>query len=142
MTTSDGSCSRTVDVTLSSDTYKEIKPQDLELYRSLDPDQPILGLPVSKLVHKDEQTGAVSLSAVAVMSLTNGDVVRILEKIEKIVLNNDDGMAHKLNTLFTDKTSRKWTGPSPGTLRIFGPDRVCFYTGRSWRRIRLNKVTK
>jgi hypothetical protein len=140
MTTSDGSSSRTVDVTLSSDTFKEIKLRDLELYRSLDPSQPILGLPVSKLVQRDEQSGAVSLSAVAVMSLTNGDVVRILEKIEKIVMNNADGMEYKLNSLFTDKKDRKWTGPSPGTLRIFGPDRVCFYTGRNWRRIRLNKV--
>ena len=140
MTTSDGPSSQTVDVTLSSDTFKEIKLRELELYRSLNPSQPIPGLSVNKLVQRNEQSGAVSLSAVAVTSLTNGDVVRILEKIEKIVMNNEDGMSYKLNTLFTDKPNRLWTGPSPGTLRIFGPDRVCFYTGRNWRRIRLNKA--
>lgn len=129
-------------MTLSSDTFKEINLRELELYRSLDPDQPISGISVSKLAHVDGQSGAVSLSAVALTSLTNGDVVRILEKIDKVVLNNEDGMKHRLNTMFTDKTDRKWTGPSPGTLRIFGPDRLCFYTGKSWRRIRLNKVTK
>lgn len=126
---------------LSSDTYKEFKLEDLNLYRSLDPDQVNLNIPVSKLSVKEEKSGAVSLSAVAVINITNGDIVKILEKIEKIVMNNEDGMNYKLNTLFTDKKDRKWTGPSPGTLRIFGPDRVCFYTGKNWRRIRINKVS-
>lgn len=91
---------------------------------------------------RNEVSGTVSLNAVAVINITNGDIVRILEKIENIVMNNPDGMNYKLNALFTDKKDRRWAGPSPGTLRIFGPDRVCFYTGRSWRRIRLNKVSK
>lgn len=142
MTTSDGSFSRSVDVTLSSDTFKEIKLRDLELYRALDPEKVILGLPVSKMATRDEVSGTVSLNAVAVINITNGDIVRILEKIENIVMNNPDGMNYKLNALFTDKKDRRWAGPSPGTLRIFGPDRVCFYTGRNWRRIRLNKVSK
>lgn len=107
----------------------------------MDPDQVALNMPPSKMAVRDERTGAVSLGGLAIVSLTNGDIVRILEKIEKIVINNDDGMEYKLNKLFMNEKDRKWTGPSPGTLRIFGPERVCFYTGRNWRRIRLNKVS-
>lgn len=142
MTTSDGSSFLTVDVTVSSDTFKEIKLRDLEFYRSLNPNEPLSGLLPHKLVQKDEITGFVSLGAMAVVVITNGHIVKILEKVEKIVMNNPDGMSYKLNSMFTDKKDQKWTGPSPGTLRIFGTDRVCFYTGRSWRRIRINKVSE
>lgn len=139
MSTSDGSSSRMVDVTVSSDTFMQIKPEEINLYRRGNPDQMVMGLSPSKLVVRNGTTGGVSLGAMAVMSLTNGDIVRIMEKIEKLVLNTPEGMNKKLNALFADEKEQRKVSLTPGTLRIFGSNRACFYTGRGWCRIRLNR---
>jgi hypothetical protein len=139
MSTSDGSSSRMVDVTVSSDTFMQIKPEEIDLYRRGNPNQMVMGLSPSKLVVQSGTTGEVSLGAMAVISLTNGDIVKIMEKIEKLVLDIPEGMDKKLNAIFADEKKQKGSSLTPGTLRIFGSNRACFYTGRSWRGIRLNR---
>lgn len=139
MSTSADSSSHIVDVTVSSDTFMQIKPEEINLYRRGHPDQMVMGLSPSKLVVQSSTTGEVSLGAMSVISLTNGDIVRIMEKIEKLVLNTPEGMNKKLNALFADEKEQRKGSLTPGTLRIFGSNRACFYTGRGWRKIRLNR---
>lgn len=138
MTTSETSSSRMVDVSVSSDAFVQISPEDIYLYRRGDPGQIIYTLGPSKLAHKNDATGQISLGALAALSLTNGDIIKIMGKIEKLVMDSPDGMNHKLNELFSEGKNKKST-VIPGTLRIFANNRACYYTGRSWRGIRLNR---
>jgi hypothetical protein len=139
MTTSDASSSRIVDVSVSSDSFVQISPEDLFLYRRGDPGQIIYTLSSNKLAHKNDATGQISLGALAALSLTNGDIIKIMGKIGKLVSDSPEGMSYKLNELFSEGKNKRYP-VIPGTLRIFANNRACYYTGRSWRGIRLNKT--
>lgn len=140
MPTSASSSPRMVDVTVSSESYIQIRPEEMNLYRMGDPDQVLMGVSPIKLSVRDDKTGEVSIGAVAALSLTNGDVIKIMGKIEKLLLDDKDAVGHKLNDLFGEEKKRSKYSITPGTLRIFGSNRACFYTGRNWRNIRLNKT--
>jgi len=138
MTTSKASSSRTVDLVVSSDSFKQITPSEIDLYKNADPDG-VVFVQVNKMIHQDEKTNTIQLGALAAIRITNADIVRIMEKISRIVANTQEGMDYKLNKLFSDDKTRKRYGPPPGTLRIFGPGLVSFYTGKEWRRVNLVK---
>ena len=137
MTTSEASSSHMVDVSVSSESFMQIGPEDIPLYRLGNPDQVIMGPSIHKLASKNSITGEISLKAMSVLSLTNRDIIKIMSKIEKLVMDSPEGVAHKLNELFSDGKNKR-SSITPGTLRIFANNRACYYTGRSWRGIRLN----
>lgn len=136
MTTSEPSSSRIVDLIVSSENFRQITPSEVDLYRNADPNG-LVFVQVDKMIHRDEKTTGVQLGALAAVRITNRDVVRIMEKISRIVAGTSEGMDYKLNKLFSDDKNRKRYGPPPGTLRIFGPGLVSFYTGKEWRRVNL-----
>lgn len=125
-----------MDLVVSSESFKQITPSEIDLYKNADPDR-VVFVQVDKMIHKEEETGGVQLGALAAIRITNADVVRIMEKISRIVANTQEGMEHKLNKLFSDDKNRKRYGPPPGTLRVFGPGLVSFYTGKEWRKLNL-----
>ena len=131
MTTSDSSCSHTVETPVNSDEYIEIKPSHLTVLRNINPDRPYTPSIKGRINQNPSFIKSTSL-----VNLTHGDIITIMEKIEKIVINSPEGMKYKLGTLFLDE---KYYGPAPGTLRVFANNRACFFTGRGWRKIRLNK---
>lgn len=133
MTTSEGSSSHTVYTVVSSDIYKEIKPFQIETYKRLPQDELIsfypykVQLPVNKVL------------GLSFMKLSNGDIVKIMEKIQKIILNDADAVSYTLDKLFTTDSKQPMRYPIPGTLRIYSSDLMCYYTGSKWRRINLFK---
>lgn len=139
MTTSKGSSSHTVDVVVSSEKYTTIMLSELERYRGLDPDGVAVKVNPSLSVHRDDKDDSISLGSLALLNITNGDVVKILKQVEIIVSNTKEGMADKIDKLFGDDKRR---GMPPGTLRIFSNGLASFYDGKSWRRVNLRKVRK
>jgi hypothetical protein len=139
MTTSDASSSHMVDVTVDSENYMQIRPEEMDLYRRGNPDQTLKTLIPNKLAHKHVISGDITLGAMATLSFTNGDIVKIMDKIEKLVMESPEGMGHKLNEIFSDEKLKAKRFLTPGTLRIYANNMACYYTGRSWRKIRLNR---
>lgn len=135
MTTSEGSSSHTVDTVVSSDIYKEIKPFQIETYKNLPQDELVSFYPF-KIKRPSPENRALSLSF---MKLTNGDIVKIMEKIQNILLNDADAVSYTLDKLFTTDSKQPMRYPIPGTLRIYSSDLICYYTGSKWRRINLFK---
>jgi hypothetical protein len=125
-----------VDLVVSSENFRQITPSEVDLYKNADPNG-VVFVQVNKMIHQDEETGGVQLGALAAIRITNGDIVRIMEKISRIVANTQEGVEYKLNKLFSEDKNPKRYGPPPGTLRIFGPGLVSFYTGKGWRRVNL-----
>lgn len=139
MTTSKGSSSHTVNVVVSSEKYTTIMLSDLERYRGLDPDGVAVRVNPSLCVHRDDKDDSISLGSLALLNITNSDVVKILKQVEVVVSNTREGMADKIDRLFGDDKRR---GMPPGTLRIFSNGLASFYDGKSWRRVNLRKVRK
>jgi hypothetical protein len=112
----------------SSDEYIQITPEEVSLYYLGNPDQILINLPAYG-----------GKSPISCLRLTTGDIIKIMEKIEKLVMESPEGMKHKLNKMFGEEKKQRVYSLIPGTLRIFGPELACFWTGRGWRKIRLNK---
>jgi hypothetical protein len=139
MTTSDASSSRTVDVTVDSENYMQIRPEDVGMYSRVNPDQTLLTPYPRRFAHKNDTTGEVTPGSMSTLSITTGDIVRIMAKIEKLVMGSPEGVNHRLNELFLDEKKQARRSITPGTLRIFANNMACYYTGRSWRKIRLTR---
>lgn len=140
MTTSKDFSSRTLNTVISSDMFREIRPDQIEFFRGLPENDIFYSTPVGKMKSVDEKS-TPGISAMSLLKITNGDIVRIVEKIQKIILNSSDGVSYTLDNLFTSQDKKQMKYPIPGTLRIFSSDRCCYYTGRSWKRINLIKST-
>ncbi len=68
---------------------------------------------------------------------TNQEVYNFLSKAVNIIKNTEEHMAYTLETLFcSNKQSKPYAVP-PGTIRIFSKDLVCFYNGKTWRKLSL-----
>ena len=57
-----------------------------------------------------------------------------LTKAIKIVENTEEYTEYLLITSFDDRS--KYKKVPPGTIRFYTKDSVCFYNGRSWRRLK------
>ena len=137
MTTSKASSSHMVNTVVSSEKYKTIMLSELEKYKSLDQDGVAIRVNPSLCVHIDDKDKSISLGSLALLNITNGDVVKILRQVEVIVSKTKEGMAYKIDKLFGDDNRRSMT---PGTLRIFSNGLASFYDGNSWRKVNLKKV--
>jgi hypothetical protein len=69
--------------------------------------------------------------------ITNSDAVEILKKVEEYVLPSAEYMEYTLRDMFEHKSNRGWLGIKPGTVRIFSRELMCYYTGKSWKKIEL-----
>ena len=141
MTILKGSSSHTVNVVVSSEKYTTIMLSELDRYKGLDPDGVAFRVNPSLCVHRDDKDNSISLGSLALLNITNGDVVKILKQVEVVVSNTKEGMAYKIDRLFSDDRSSR-RGMPPGTLRIFSNGLASFYDGKSWRRVNLRKVRK
>jgi hypothetical protein len=117
---------------ISSEIFKSFKLSDLvDLKKSGNPDL-VLHVPFMG-------TGNVgSIYKLSEFSLTRGQIISLLEKVEKIVLGTEKGMEQKLDFLFDDrKNKRKDWGTKAGDVRFYSPELACYYDGKSWRKLNI-----
>jgi hypothetical protein len=79
------------------------------------------------------------LSTQVGINYTVNDVSQMLEIVDEKLFNSKSGMAYKLEKMFGEKNKNKAYGPEPGTIRIFAQNRLCYYDGKSWLRLRYTK---
>jgi hypothetical protein len=73
------------------------------------------------------------------LNFSNLEVYSLLKKATGIVENTEEYAAYLLERTFGDQKSRKYSTP-PGTVRFYSQDLICFYNGKTWRKIKLETV--
>lgn len=111
---------------------------DIEKYRrgsEITPGAFIYTMPPTECRGEDEKT----LSELCMVRITYLQMYRVLCRIEKILLGTEKWVELKLNELFEDDGGkRKAHGgkiSTPGSVKIFSSDHLCWYDGKNWNRI-------
>lgn len=117
-----------MDLGIQSDIYIQIKSSRLEEIKKLVEDGS------KHLPFRPNKTTRLD-SAVHHLKITNGQAYDILCKAIKIVQDTEEYTAYLLNNMFGDEKNKQ-SGPPPGTVRFYAKDLICFYTGKTWRKIK------
>lgn len=99
--------------TVSSDHYAQFKPDQLGFLRDT-------------VKEKGKYKSIHGIAAISVVSL--------LEKAVKIVEHTEEYTEYLLFNTFGDKST--YNKVPPGTIRIFNHNLVCFFNGRTWRKLK------
>lgn len=75
------------------------------------------------------------LKATSLLTFTNMEVFALLSKSISIVDSTPEYTEYQLNKVFSIQTDKKFNTTPPGTVRIFSNTLMCFYDGKSWRKI-------
>jgi hypothetical protein len=112
-----------------SDIYAQIKPEALTtLEEKMEDASRFSRYPFRSVAnYKPGEIWSINM-----LNFTIKDVYNLLKKSVKIVENTEEYTAYTLNKLFSE--SKKYSIP-PGTLRFYSPTLVCFYNGKTWRKI-------
>ena len=130
MSTLEGSSSRIIRHRVSSDEYLEVKLNELELYSKLDPSSYV------NISLRKRSTIDFS-SSLLFVKIRNSDLVEILKKVEKYVTSSGEDIEYKLRKMFEEGGKKRWLGVKPGTVRIYSNELISYYTGKSWRKIKV-----
>lgn len=124
-------------VIIRSDIYAQIKPKKIIELRELvnSPDKhsyyPFKNY-VSNGYGYDLDLNEQVLYAAKALRFTNTEVFAFLEKSIKIVENTEQYTEYLLNDTFGEQ---KFIINPPGTVRFYSQDLICFYNGKSWRKL-------
>lgn len=124
-------------VVIRSDIYAQIKPKKIIELRELvnSPDKhsyyPFKNY-VSNGYGYDLDLNEQVLYAAKALRFTNTEVFAFLEKSIKIVENTEQYTEYLLNDTFGEQ---KFIINPPGTVRFYSQDLICFYNGKSWRKL-------
>ena len=75
------------------------------------------------------------IKALCLLNFTNAEVFAMLSKALKIVENTPEYTEYQLNRTFSTQEPKFSLSTPPGTVRIFSNDLICFYNGKSWRKL-------
>jgi len=70
------------------------------------------------------------------LSFTNQQIYDLLSKSVSIVESTEEYTMYMLNEAFNDGKDQKKYSTPPGTLRIYAEDLICFYNGKTWRKLK------
>lgn len=134
MTTSEGSCSQVTLVT-SSDLFREFRISEIPRIREAAKASYAM-MPLKAWRYR-EPLPAGKIYAIDITKISLKSLTSTLERIEKMVMNTEEGMEYKINSLFRDQSvinTSPWS-TRPGTLRIFSQNLASYYDGKNWRKI-------
>jgi len=124
-------------IVIRSDIFAQIKPKKLIELRELadSPDKHSyyqFNNNVSNGYEYDFDCKESVLYAAKVLRFTNMEVFMFLDKAIKIVENTEQYTEYLLNDTFGEQ---KFIINPPGTVRFYSQDLICFYNGKSWRKL-------
>lgn len=119
-----------------SDVYYQIKPSKLEELKVL--------LEASKgnsLYHFGNRFIMTpqephTIWSTYTIKFTNAQIYKLLKKSISIIENTEEYAEYLLNRIFVEEKSKNYSLP-PGTLRFYSEELICFYNGKTWRKINL-----
>lgn len=87
----------------------------------------------AKLEEKYGEEGPVYyIPAYTEIEITYLEALNLLDRANALVLETDEGIRSAINKIIDTDTKG---GMQPGTLRFFSNDLICYYTGKSWKKI-------
>ena len=121
---------------ISSDIYHQIKPSQLGDVEKL------LKTQGENSTHQfgflkrpgDEVDPGAYCWAPRVINLTNIQIYKLLKKSISIIEHTEEYAEYLLNRVFVEDKSKNYSLP-PGTLRFYSQELICFYNGKTWRKI-------
>jgi len=124
-------------IVIRSDIFAQIKPKKLIELRELadSPDKHSyyqFNNNVSNGYEYDFDCKESVLYAAKILRFTNMEVFMFLDKAIKIVENTEQYTEYLLNDTFGEQ---KFIINPPGTVRFYSQDLICFYNGKSWRKL-------
>lgn len=69
------------------------------------------------------------------LRFTNQQVYDLLTKALSIVKDTEEYVTYQLNQTFGNNKDKSYSTP-PGTVRIYDHDLICFYNGKTWRKLK------
>jgi hypothetical protein len=117
----------------SSDVYHQIKPSQLGKIEEL------LKTQGENSIHQFPFKGGTSwpgtIWSTQVIKLTNIQIYKLLKKSISIIENTEEYAEYLLDKVFAEGGSSKNYSLPPGTLRLYSEKLICFYNGKTWRKI-------
>lgn len=117
-------------IVVRSDVYVQLNPKKLSELREL------VNSPSKYSYYRFNYSpgihGEQLIYAVTMLQFTNLEIFKILEKAIKIVEDTEQYTKYLLDDTFGEK---KYFASPPGTVRFYSQDLICFYNGKSWRKL-------
>ena len=123
-------------VNIQSDVFAQVKPASLTALK----EQVKSGSRYGKFrfsgsnLYAPQALGSKEIYAAHYLNFTNQQIHDLLSKSLSIVESTEEHALHILNEAFSDGKDKKYSTP-PGTLRIYANDLICFYNGKTWRKL-------
>lgn len=121
-------------IKIQSDIYYQIKPNKLfELKNSLDGPTRYLPYRFSKSVPCVREKNAIW--AIHCLNFTHQEVHDLLKKATNIVESTEEYASYLLAETFGDQKNKKFF-LAPGTIRFYSQDLICFFNGKTWKKLK------
>jgi hypothetical protein len=79
-----------------------------------------------------------SIPKLVLDAITLAEAKYLAETADKLIMETPEGAEYKLKKIFSPSTDKtKLYGPPPGTVRVFSRQHICYYTGKSWKKLSL-----
>lgn len=128
----------TVKVNIQSDVFYQVKPIHLsqleELIETGSKHAKCKFTSKETVQYFSEKTD--EMWAAHCLNLSNLQVYNLLSKAMRIVQDTEEYTSYLLNKTFGEEKNRSYSTP-PGTIRVYSEDLICFYNGKTWRKIKL-----
>jgi hypothetical protein len=117
----------------SSDVYHQIKPSQLGKLEELLKTQGENS--IYQFSFQNWHQGEIgNIWSTRIMKLTNIQIYKLLKKSISIIEHTEEYAEYLLNRVFVEDKSKNYSLP-PGTLRFYSEKLICFYNGKTWRKI-------
>jgi hypothetical protein len=123
-------------INVQSDAFQQIKPAHLSELRELvesgskhSPCRFLRGMVVPTSPKPKEIWAAYYLD------FSNQQVYDLLTKAVNIVKDTEEYVQYQLSSAFVVENKNKHYSTPPGTLRFYSRNLICFWNGKTWRKI-------
>lgn len=125
-----------VKINIQSDIFHQIKPSKLsELQELVDSGSRHAMCKFIRTVTVPHPPAPPEIWAAHYLRFTNQQVYDLLTKAVNIVKDTEEYVTYQLNEAFGDGKNKHYSTP-PGTVRIYAQDLICFYNGKTWRKLK------
>ena len=125
-----------VKINVQSDIFHQIKPSKLpELQELIKSGSKHSLWSMIRTVTVSTPSVPDEIWAVHYLRFTNQQIYDLLTKALGIVKDTEEYFTYQLNQTFVDNKDKNYSTP-PGTVRIYDHDLICFYNGKTWRKLK------
>lgn len=143
-TSMDSSSKKLVTYVTDSNSSVEVKLKDFKLYMNSSQGSPLYTVSKWHSFLRLSKNGELQVSSLRKVRITHNQIAKALLWVEEKIMGTDAGAAYVLEKAFAPEEKQKamagvW-GPSPGTIKIFSPDLISFFDGKSWRKLPMHVI--